>query len=189
MANNIRELRQEALLTQPKLCELVDLPGFDVPLLSKIENDVCRPTPEAEIRLCKVLRVAPVELYGQWRQLPIKEVKEQRTHFMDVYDIPDDVQELIENLPRTHDNAIPRWLLAMNMGMGDRALRRLIEKARRLGILIGNGSDGKGYYLINDYEEAKAFYRQEQSRAINTLTTLEPLRRWLKHQEVLNLLP
>lgn len=173
--NNIKELRQERLLSQKELVAAVNLPGFDVPLLSKIENDVCRPTPEAEIRLCQVLHAQPVELYGEWRQIPLNE------SFPPVAppDLDLDIVELLQYLPRSKANAIPRHLLALNMDVSDRQLRRIIEKANAAGVFIANGCDGKGYYLVDSVEEGTAYYRQEHRRALSKLTALAPLRRWL----------
>lgn len=173
--NNIKELRQERLLSQKELVAAVNLPGFDVPLLSKIENDVCRPTPEAEIRLCKALHAQPVELYGEWRHITLNE------SFPPVAppELDFEIVELLQYLPRSKANAIPRQLLAINMDVSDRKLRKIIEKANAAGVIVANGSDGRGYYLVETVEEGAAYYRQEHRRAISKLVALEPLRKWL----------
>ena len=178
--NNIKELRQEKLLSQRDLVLLVNLPGFDIPLLSKIENDICRPNPDAEFRLCQILHAQPVELYGEWRQIPLNE------SFPPVApaELDLDVIELLQYLPRSKANAIPRHLLALNMDVSDRHLRRIIEKANAAGVFVANGSDGRGYYLVETVEEGAAYYRQEHRRALSKLTSLAPLRRWLTEKGV-----
>jgi hypothetical protein len=55
----------------------------------------------------------------------------------------------------------------------DRQIRAAIEKLRNQGVLIGNLSDGGGYYLVESREEYKAFRAMYGSRAFTILNTLE----------------
>lgn len=83
---------------------------------------------------------------------------------------------IIDLIPVGKDNAITReslirlcvcnHLINQNMSDKDRAMRRLLEKARR-DCTILNISDGNGYYRVSkdDLHDLQRYIRQEDSRA------------------------
>ncbi len=64
-------------------------------------------------------------------------------------------------------------------GASGREVRECIEQLRHEYIII-NDQDGAGYYLSNDPQEARRYYRQEYNRAISILRRLKPVRQFLK---------
>ena len=173
MGNNIKELRHEKLLKQSELVARCNVPGFDVPMLSKIENGKIMPTPEIETALMLHLQASKDELYGEWKEIPVK--KTNREH---IEEPPMMVSELVSYLKHGRNNAISRWQLRQKMDISDRMLRRTIAVAADYGYAIGNLSDGKGYFLCDSPEEAKAYIGQETSRAweiMNKLNTFYKL--------------
>lgn len=101
-----------------------------------------------------------------------------------------DVSDLQPNmigalLGRGHANAKPRHQLAVDLGISDRAARKLIEEARAEGLLICNDQDSKGYYIAETQEELKRQYWQDTARALSILKRRAPLREALKKAGVL----
>lgn len=90
------------------------------------------------------------------------------------------INDLMATLAYGHDNAKGRKALASEMDMPDRAVRKLIEKAREEGCLIMNDQDGKGYYLPGSIDDIVKQYRQDTSRAMAILTRRKHMRRILK---------
>lgn len=88
----------------------------------------------------------------------------------------------IEDLiPYGKANSVSRNYLVTVTGLTDRKVRMLIAKARREHPII-NLSDGSGYYrpTIEEYIEAKHFYKQERCRALSILWSLAGIKKWLK---------
>ena len=92
----------------------------------------------------------------------------------------DSVKALLIHLGRGRDNAISRTHLCLEMGLPDRTVRGIIERARREGCIIINAQDGAGYYLSDDPDEWEAQYRQDTSRALSILSRRKALRARLK---------
>ena len=84
-------------------------------------------------------------------------------------------------IPFGKENAVSRNYLVTVTGFTDRKVRYLISKARREHPII-NLSDGTGYYrpTIEEYIEAKHFYKQERCRALSILWSLAGIKKWLK---------
>lgn len=181
MANNIRELQIGMAMKQEEMVRRVNLPGFDVPLLSKIENDRCRPTPEQESAIYRVLQAQPVELYGEWKEADIKIPKATKTQIeRKKEDAPFDVLDLVSCLGSGKRNAVRIGVLTAKLDLNNRDLRRLIAKAYSYGYYIANDQDGAGYYLIDTVEEASRYYRQERARTMALLEKkMAPLERWI----------
>ena len=174
---NIRELRFQKLMTQQELVREVNIPGFDVGMLSKIENGHCLPTPEVLEALKRSLQATQDELYGEWKSLTIQKPKANTDDSEPTLTFEE--EELVACLRKGRKNAKTRKMLALEMDMKDRKLRKLIETAQVHGARIGNLSDGDGYFLIDDPAEGKAYYAQENSRGMQILRKVEPLRKWL----------
>jgi transcriptional regulator with XRE-family HTH domain len=64
MTNNRRVIREDRNLTQTEVCEImrgVD-DSFDVPMLSKMENGICLPTPYQLLKLAELYKCLPSDL-------------------------------------------------------------------------------------------------------------------------------
>lgn len=64
MINNLRVMREEVQLKQSEVCEYMQRydAAFDVPMLSKMENGVCLPTPFQLTRLSELYACNPDDL-------------------------------------------------------------------------------------------------------------------------------
>lgn len=64
MTNNLRVIREDRQLKQSTVCEFMQAfdEAFDVPMLSKMENGVCLPTPLQLQKLCVLYGCEPIEL-------------------------------------------------------------------------------------------------------------------------------
>ena len=92
----------------------------------------------------------------------------------------------IENyIPFGKENAVSRKQLVNVTGFTDRKVRYLISKARREHPII-NLSDGSGYYrpTIEEYMEAKHFYKQERCRALSILWSLSGIKKWIRSVDI-----
>lgn len=89
-------------------------------------------------------------------------------------------------IPKSPDR-ISMTSLAAKIGRSERNTRKLINRARRSGEIIG--SDRQGYYLPDGSEELSRHYREAYRRAISTLASLKRERKQLKAAgiDVLNL--
>ena len=56
LSNNMRAMREAAGLKQTEVCFMMNEfdESFDVPMLSKMENSVCLPTPLQMLKLCEI---------------------------------------------------------------------------------------------------------------------------------------
>lgn len=65
--NNLKPIRIQRGLTQNSVCEKMRyrFPWFDCPLLSKIENGQCLPTPAMVIELSLILDVEPSDIFDE----------------------------------------------------------------------------------------------------------------------------
>ena len=83
-------------------------------------------------------------------------------------------------IPEGKENAIPRSVLAVRLGLTDRQTRKLIEEARDRGELICNDGDGEGYYLASDLGQVERQYRKDRARALSVLKRLKTMRTMLR---------
>lgn len=92
---------------------------------------------------------------------------------------------IVEYIPKGHENAISRKSLCVKTGLKDRVVRNLIEEARRETIIISN-TDGSGYWIYpeNPNEEEKIllerYVKQQESRAKSIFYALYPARMMIK---------
>lgn len=93
-----------------------------------------------------------------------------------------DIQRLLSVLGYGEDKAMTRGALCALLGLPDRAVRKLIEEARR-----EETEDGpfivtadKGYFLAADADEIERHYRGEYSRAMAILVRTKGERKFLK---------
>jgi biotin operon repressor len=85
-----------------------------------------------------------------------------------------------ELLGEGKENAISRGELSGMTGFSDRALRKLIEELRRMGIQVINDGDGRGYYLANDIDSIYRQYQKDLSYMKNFSQRMKHTRRILK---------
>lgn len=81
-----------------------------------------------------------------------------------------DWQQVINHIPKGRHNAISRAQLSEMTGLPDRANRQAIEDARRQGVMIISGSNTKGYYITDDFNEWRCFLEEHRRRALSELT-------------------
>lgn len=64
MINNLRVIREDRKLKQTTVCEFMRAfdEAFDVPMLSKMENGVCLPTPYQLMKLSEIYGCQPADL-------------------------------------------------------------------------------------------------------------------------------
>ena len=88
---------------------------------------------------------------------------------------------LVKYIPFGRENAIGRAELAMKVGCSDRTMRDLINTARKREVIV-NIQNGSGYYrpTENDVGEVEKFKRQEENRAKDIFSGLQPVRKFLK---------
>ena len=93
------------------------------------------------------------------------------------------MRSITSYIPTNKESAVSREMLCQWTGLSDRKVRKLIEKARREGIMIL--SFGNGYYISEDLEDLKRYYAQERRRAISILARLKIIRRKLREAGLL----
>ena len=92
---------------------------------------------------------------------------------------------IIDHIPKGYKNAISRKNLCTLTNLNDRAVRELIEEARRKTIIISN-NDGSGYWRYpDDPTEAEKimlqrYVKQQESRAKSIFYALRPARLAMK---------
>ena len=82
------------------------------------------------------------------------------------------------------DLANSRHWIAMNTGMSDRWVRRMIEELRCDGVLICNRQDGNGYYIAENTFDILRQYRQDMDRAMSILKRMKAFRKALKGEKI-----
>lgn len=98
---------------------------------------------------------------------------------------PEDAFKITDYIPQGCANAISRKSLCKITGLNDRAVRAMIEEARRETIIISN-TDGTGYWVYPDNpteherELLEKYVRQQESRAKSIFYALYPARQMMK---------
>lgn len=92
------------------------------------------------------------------------------------------VAAVLGHLHKGKANAVKHDTLISLTGLKDRQLRLALEKARRDFCII-NDQDGKGYYLPENKEDAKRYYKQEYNRAMSILVRLDGTKNYIKQME------
>lgn len=171
--NRIRERRLELGLTQPQLAEKLREAdrSIDVGMVSRFEQSVCLPTEEVMKSLETALQATRTDLYDDIELFYLPTEKTANSPFTE------DVAKLI---PFGKEKAVTREYLSEALGLGDRAIRRAISKARADGVIIINEQNGNGYYRSDDIDDIEKAYRQEKRRALSTMVGLKRMRRILK---------
>ena len=178
----IKKRRLELNISQPELA--ADLrkvePHIDVGMVSRFENGICLPPPYLMPYLRGYLQDDFTLVYDDGVLFYAEAPKSERKCLL-AGDTDIAVDKLVDNLRFGKENAITRENLAKKMGMGDRDMRELVERARRAGYIIVNDCKGNGYYRTNNADDIEKAYWQERRRALSILSRLKTMRRVLKH--------
>lgn len=89
--------------------------------------------------------------------------------------------DILKFIPFGKENAISRTSLCTVTGLNDRSMRENINRARKRAVVI-NLSDGSGYYRPTDDDivEVIKFKKQEENRAKDVFSNLQPVRKFLQ---------
>lgn len=178
--NNLKERRTELGLTQMQVSSWLKSVDerYDVGMVSRLECGVCLPTPPVLDALCEVLQAPSDALYGREviESINLADEKEALPAGLPAY-----LQRVVCWIPEGRDKAVSRGFLRAATGMSDRQVRKCIEKARGLGVLICNDGSGCGYYIADadDLDDIERNYWQERSRALSILYRLKAYRKIL----------
>lgn len=85
---------------------------------------------------------------------------------------------LAEAIPFGRENAISRERLSIDLKIGDRKVRKYIEKARKDGLMIMNF--GGGYFQAENLDEISRQYWEDTARALSILERRKRMRAILK---------
>ena len=89
--------------------------------------------------------------------------------------------KIIDFIPESPDRISMKGL-SDKIGCHPRDTRKLVLTARKSGEIIA--ADDRGYFIPVSNAELVSYYRDARQRAITTLVSLEPVRRYLKAQGV-----
>lgn len=87
---------------------------------------------------------------------------------------------IVDYIPFGEENAVKRWELMDKIMKPDREIRRMIEDARRSGVIILNLSNGNGYFRPDKKEEILRYIRQEEARARSIHRNLKAAKKALR---------
>ena len=87
---------------------------------------------------------------------------------------------IVDYIPFGEENAVERFELMDKIMKPDREIRRMIEDARRSGVIILNLSNGKGYFRPDKKEEILRYIRQEEARARSIHRNLKAAKKALR---------
>lgn len=166
----IKERREELGMQQKELLNLLrqDEPRLDAGTLSRIENGFVLPTSDKLLAsLEKHLQTPRSDLFNGLEVFAIECSKLPREANTDV---------VASALGYGKKNAVPREYLAEVLGVSDRQMRKMIEDAKRDGLVVCNDQDDKGYYIADTPEEYGRQYTQTYNRAMSLLVQLKHMR-------------
>ncbi len=166
----IKERREALGLQQKQLLRLIqqDEPRMDVGSLSRIENGFLLPASEKVLAsLEKHLQAPRSDLFSSVELFVIE---------MQEMPIEENTSLLASVLKYGHKNAISREKLCERLGVSDRKMRKMVERARRDGLAICNDLDDDGYYIADTPEEYDRQYRRIYDRAMSMMVQLKHFR-------------
>lgn len=93
--------------------------------------------------------------------------------------------DIVDYIPTGHDNGVTMRDLESLTGFSNRDIRKHISQARKEGTIILNLQDGNGYFKpTNDEADyVRKFMKQEHSRAMDVLISLNSAKAWLSDSE------
>lgn len=92
-----------------------------------------------------------------------------------------DFRFLLNLIPSGEDCAISMKLLSQLVGTTERGIRKLVELARRSGLVIC--STESGYFLPETIEEVRRYYHTAESRIRTCSVCLVPVRKLLEEED------
>lgn len=176
--NNLKKRRLALGMSQAELSdELKKVDSrMDVGMISRFENGVCLPFPNALKALATALQAPAEELFSGEDLTAIEQLAALPT--TDEYS--PEVKVLLSHLYHDKQAGMSRTELCTALHMSDRKVRDLIEQARREGAIIINDQSGAGYFLSDDPDEWAKQYQQDTHRALSILARRKTIRTRLK---------
>jgi len=171
----IKERREQLGMQQKELLALLrqDEPRLDPGTFSRIENGFVLPVSEELLAsLEKHLQTPRSDLFNGLEVFAIECSEFPREANTDV---------VAHALKYGKKNAIKREDLAAMLGVTDRKMRKMLERAKRDGLAICNDQDNDGYYIADTPEEYDREYQRIYSRAMCMMVQLKHYRennRW-----------
>ena len=168
--NRVKARREELGMKQADLLAILRKtdPRMDIGTLSRIENGYVLPASEEILRAFeRGLQAARDDLFDGITVFAVEGTKAPRAA------ITDYVASLLDY---GKENAISRKDLAHIIGVSDRQMRKMVEEARRDGLVVCCDQDSKGYYLADTPEEYRRQYWQTYNRAMSLLVQLKGMR-------------
>lgn len=163
----IKERREALGLQQKDLLALLrqDEPRLDPGTLSRIENGFVLPASEELLAsLEKHLQTPRSDLFSGVEVFAIEMAEFPREANTDL---------LAGVLKYGHKNAIKREDLCEALGVSDRKMRKMVERAKRDGLAICNDGDDDGYYIADTPEEYDRQYQRIYHRAMSMMVQLK----------------
>ena len=163
----IKERREQLGMQQKELLALLreDDPRIDIGTLSRMEHGFVLPTSEELLAsLEKHLQADRSELFNNLEVFAIENTKSHREANTDV---------VAGALKYGKQNAIKREELCEILGVSDRQMRKMIEDAKRDGLVVCSDQDGNGYFLADTKDEYRRQYWQTYNRAMSLLVQLK----------------
>lgn len=171
----IKERREALGLQQKDLLAMLreDEPRLDAGTLSRIENGFVLPVSEELLTsLEKHLQTTRSDLFSGVEVFAIECSNFPREANTDV---------VAGVLKYGKKNAIKREELCEKLGVSDRKMRKMLERAKRDGLAVCNDQDNDGYYIADTPEEYDREYQRIYSRAMCMMVELKHYReanRW-----------
>lgn len=163
----IKERREQLGLQQKELLALIrqDEPRMDIGSLSRIENGFLLPASEEVLAsLERHLQTSRSDLFSGVEIFAIEMAEFPREANTDL---------LASVLKYGHKNAIKREELCEILGVSDRKMRKMVERAKRDGLAVCNDGDDDGYYIADTPEEYDRQYQRIYHRAMSMMVQLK----------------
>lgn len=162
--NIIAQYRQAFNLTQRGMVEELSMVfpemQIDTSLLSKMENDICRPSTLLQEYLEKALASCP-----------------KRRNTEDRVNIPNELKKLLnepiyqniynELLRATKNSPLTKSSIMAKFNIRDRTIRKIIQEFRLAGLRVCSSSSALGYWISEGPEDYQSLRNEYLSRARN----------------------
>lgn len=155
--NNIRFYRKLSFFTQKDVSKQTGIPQYRLSVLENGET----PTQEELKTLSDFFDVAPSLLYDSIAGTPVMDALRNMNAIGHLFAVKEDD-------------------LAERMHLTERALRKMIERERMAGCLIGNDQDGKGYYIVSNTAEAQRFIHKSMRMVKSLSRQCKQFREYIK---------
>lgn len=167
----LREVRKAKGLSQTELANRIahEYPTVTQMTISVLENGAIYPSEKLRDAICEALECDESDIYDGVEAM-----------FIPAEDV--EISETTEQIAMVlRYGKTDRKVLAQLLGVPDRKMRRLIEKARKEGLPVCNEQNGEGYYLADTREDIDRLIRSMYSRAMAILVQISALKRSLRN--------